>query len=329
MSIANRFHRIRYSGTGADLSIIEVPHDQDGRPTLASAATYAIYDVRYDIDDSNRTIVSAGTAATVDSVSTTISSAAGAGEADRTKLTVASATGITAGHAYLLTDATTGHRELVRVVSVVSSNVYIDAALTRAFASSSTFQGIEVTATFDSTEAADEDRLIDGGGPYVIEWVWTGVTPTKRRSYIWVQRHPELPFSVDLIDCYPVDITLADELANVGGGRASQMCLNQAHEDLRTELDKAAVPPERWHGGRSEVEYVKARWAYHGRKTLGGSEGSHNWVMAGEHRMNAGNIIRTITQHGHNPVGVVRPDLTNDKAESGTSTLTGGLWGKT
>lgn len=318
MAFPTKVHYVRFSGSGGELSILGIPADGRGVPTRATAATYGISDLRYQEDDAERVIVSAGTAATLDTVDTTTSGASGSGQADRTLVTVASATGITEGHRYMLTDATTSRRELVTVDRIDGGNVYMREPLVDVYATASTFQGVEFTATFDSTEAADEERLDDAGGPYAIDWVWTGVDPTRQREMVWVRRHPELPWFVSLGECARVDPTLRDQLANIPG--ASDGFLLQAHEDLWAELAAVSIDPHNWDGGRNAIEYIKHRWAYRGRKQLPGEDGEFNDRMAREHLARAQSLRGTFITRGKNPVGTVTPDRDEDQAESGTST---------
>ncbi len=312
MAFSRKTHYVQFEG-GAQ-SVLSIPVDARGIPTLPSAATYGILDLRYDEDDSNRAIVALGTAGSIDSASTTLS-AASTLTAART-ITVADGSGLTEGHFYLLTDATTNQRTLIEVRSKNGNTIYLQNALNRVWANASTVQGIEVTATFPSAEAADENRTVDlGGGPYVVDWTWTGVDPTTQREFIWVRRTPGMQHIVTLEDCAILDPSLQRELKP----EWVEQFLNQAHRDLHAELRAIGQDPSRWDGAENAQEYVKARFVMHGRRYLPGEEGGRNDRLAQAAEGRARIMLHTILSAGTSPVGTVITDATEDEAPDGTS----------
>lgn len=305
---------------GGNQSVVVIPLDGRGVPTLPSAASGTIVDLRYPEDGSDREILAAG-AGSIDSASTTLSAAAGAGQANRALLSVASAAGLVEGHAYLLTDATTSRRELVWIDTIDGTSIYLRSNLTSVFASASTLEGIEVTWTFPTAEAADESRLDAGGGPYALDVTWTGVDPVNARFIGWVRRNPERALWCTVQDCVGVDPTLGDELANHGRNTPHNLMV-QAHLDWEADLREVGVDPANHRGSHNAREYVKHRWAFRGRMLLPGDEDDYNDRLAKEHFARARSLLSTFQTRGGNPIGTVTPDRDEDEAEDGTSTQT-------
>jgi hypothetical protein len=312
-------------GDGA-FTLLGVAFDFDGRITRPTSATFVILDLRYGEDDTNR-VVQASTAATVDAVSTTTSGASGGSQANRALVQVADETGVTADGRYLLTDATTGHRTMVGVANLVGKKVYLKEPLTRDYATGSTFEGIDVSATFPAAEANDEDRLDNGGGPYAIDWTWVGVNPTTQRDITYVKRNPEFQWRVTLNECANVSPSLAKQLVNTDN--AAEHFLEQAHHDYYAELAAIGRDPANFYGGPNHDEYIKYRWAMHGHRYLpGGSDGYHA-RLAGEFERRALILLHTFTSPGNNPVDTVIVDSDEDSAEPGTSTGQPKMFGMT
>lgn len=196
-------HRLVYGG-GAQ-TIRHIPRTSTGLAVVVGSATYSIVDLRRSTDASDRT-VQASTAATLDSVNTTISAAAGPQTADPRKITVASATGITAGRRYLLTHATTGQSQPVRVQAVTGSVLLLAEPVAAAYASSATFKGLEISGTFPSATANDETLFDNGGGPYLVAWTYSaGGATLTHEEIIFVERSASLcpATEADLRERYP------------------------------------------------------------------------------------------------------------------------------
>lgn len=308
--LVTQIHHIRYGG-GAQ-TIVGIPVGEDGRPALPSGdGTYTIVDLRYGEDNSDRTVQSS-TAGSLDSTTTTITAAAGPGQADKRKLVVDDATGIAAGDRLLLTDGDTGRTLLVEIANVAGSNLYTTAPIPSVFASGSTVQGIEVSATFPAVEANDEDRFDDGGGPYAIDWVWEGVTPSRQRDIVWVRRHPDLQAIATVEDCSLPDPSLPELVASIASGTAADKILRQAHLDLWAALRGAGFDPHAYDGPLA-VEYVKYRFCYHGRKLLGSDVDEYNDRMQSEHYKAAQGVLASILGTGKHPRDTVITEPVDDR----------------
>jgi len=308
MAIARKVHTVTF-GEGAQ-AILTIPVDGRGRPKRPTSGAYVIVDLRYVVDSADR-VIQTSTAGVVDTVDTTTTAAAGIGQAEMRKVALTSAAGVAAQHRYLLTDLTTGLADLVEVESVVGSTVYLSVPLAATYATGSTFRGAEVSATFPSAEAADEARLDDGGGPYMVQWTWVGVDPTSQDELCYVRRRPDDLWLVTLDECDQVDVTLRAELSNTAGGMAPRLFLRQAHEDLRTQLEAVALDPAAYFGHRVAREYVKRRWAFMGRMHLAQDEASPNKIKADMHRFEARDLIGTILLPGGHP----RPTVITSQRE--------------
>lgn len=173
-----------------------VPVDVRGVVQRVTSATYSIVDLREPEEGSRRTVV-ASTAAAAPSVSTTISAAAGPSTTNPKRFTVASLTGIRVGSVLLLKGTTGATDEAVTVQKIAASGLELEAtrALTRAFASSSTVQGLELEGTFPSDVAGDELRLDNGGGPFQATWVYTiGGQAYVNAQELWLTRYGVAPW---------------------------------------------------------------------------------------------------------------------------------------
>lgn len=255
-------HRVYYN-RGAQ-TIYTIPFDR-GRHKRVTAATYGIVDLLYADSSTDHDLVSAGTAATVDSVSTTTTAKAGNAAADRRVLTVASTTSIAAGHCYLLENSA-GYNEIVKITEVKSATALLTAAeIVGDYASSSTLKGIEVQATFPLSAANDEDNLQRGRNGWLINWLFTGID-TPYREAIFLERAEELQLAT-LADLQQLD----PMIARIGGDRIDPaLALAQAHRDFRTDLMLAgAFEADMLTGpiGRDAVTYLAA---WHSMKHLTG-----------------------------------------------------------
>lgn len=232
-------HRIYYS-KGAQ-PLVTVPH-RDGRPVRVTAGTYGIFDTRYPESSEDHVLVAAGTAASVDAVSTTLAAKAGRNAQDHRALSLASTAGMLPGHSYLL-EAADGKAELVRIVSVPNATTALAIAEIRGdYPSASTLKGVEVSASFPSGAANDEDSIRNRDGmPWIIVWAFSGFPPL--RESIFMERGEESLLATldDLRELDPY-------LSNVGGDRIEpSLALARAHRDFRTDLMLA---------GASEADYL-------------------------------------------------------------------------
>lgn len=249
-------HRVYY-GKGSQ-TIRTVPHHA-GRPVRVASAAYGIFDVRFSENNTDHEVVAAGTSATIDSSSTTTSALAGRRATDRRVLTVTSSAGFSAGRRYLL-EASDGRAEIVRIVAVPSGTALLTATEIRGdYPTGSMLRGVEVSATFPSGAADDEDNL--DGMPWVIAWTFPDLPPV--RESIHLERSEELQLATldDLAQLDPM-------ITRVGGDRIEPaLALAQAHRDFRTDLALAgANEADLLAGpiGRDAVTYLAAHHALKG-----------------------------------------------------------------
>jgi hypothetical protein len=308
--------RVLY-GKGAQ-TLRVVPVDQQGRPRVASAATYGIVDLRRSETDTEREIVAAGTAGTLDGVSTTTAAAAGFGTANPSKVALASTVGIEVGRHYLLR-AAAGGEELV-TVEEIGTGFVITGEIAKTFASGSAFLGIEVAATFPADEANDEDEVQNGGGPYALDMIFTGCTPQHQRFLVWLDRTTfRVPATID--DVLELEQTLAS-----GAGRRVKIerALSRAAKDMQTELQLAGIDATRYLLGEVGRDYCVYRAAALVLETLP-SEGAS--ARATKHSERAAHLIATIIQG--KPDGVASPRRSDDTADPGRSMEARGLFRRT
>lgn len=168
--MADGLHEVYYGG--GDQSLVHIPLAR------ASSATYAIEDLTESDDSAARFLVAAATAATVDSYNQTLSAAAGPGEADPRLVTITAGVAPTVGRRYVLESAD-GRSELVTCVGGTTTTVRLLAPLSGRFASGSTIRGVQVSGTFPSAAAADEDRF-ESDEPCRITWTY------MMRGLVWV-----------------------------------------------------------------------------------------------------------------------------------------------
>lgn len=249
-------HRVIYNGGAQTLSTLAV--DSLGQVAVPSAATYSIVDLRLDEDDSNRTI-QASTAATVDSASTTTDAAAGSDSADMHAISVADSTGFSAGNTYVLSYLGQIESFMCERVDSTNDTIYARDALTKVWASGASVLGCQVLGTFPSAEAAsDWDSEVDTrGGPYAVDWVFTGVAPSRRRELVWIDR-TELAAYATRQDVAILDHAIA---ASSRDALRVENALEQAHRDLYRRLRELKLNPSTWHGGDTARDFVVARAA--------------------------------------------------------------------
>lgn len=159
--MARGYHDVLYLG-GAQ-TLVHVP------PGRVASATVQIEDLTQDEEGDDRFIL-ASTAATVDSHNVATTADAGAGEADPRLLTHAG-TSPSVGHSYAI-ESTTGAYEIFEVASVTSTTVRAKVPFSGVYPSGSTIRGVELSCSFPSLSASDED-LFDGNPPLRVRWTYT------------------------------------------------------------------------------------------------------------------------------------------------------------
>ncbi len=253
-------HRIRYGGGARTL--YHVPRDRHGRVRLPGSATYTIVRLWKHEDASDREVV-ASTAATIDSASTTLSGSAGPAQANPRLLPVTSSAPFVVGHHYLLSQGELS--ELVTVEGIDTAQVLVSHELRHDYTTGADLDGVEITGTFPSDDAADESDLQAGGGPYGVIWAYTfGGVPAYVFEEAWVVRYTTQPLitTADLLQRWPI----AQEICK--GRWKIEDAIAAASQDFYADVEEAGRDP---HGLRHSsvaqlcvadraFEYVE-RWA--------------------------------------------------------------------
>lgn len=205
MSRLGTQHVVLYEGGDQDLR--HVPVDAGARPLVVVGATYRVLDLRYAEDDAEQEIV-ASSPASQDSTAATTTAGVGRGAGDKHYIAVDDVTGFVAGRRYIIT--ADGETELLELAEVDAGGLRLRASarIIGTFASGATVRGVEVVGTFPSAEAADEDKLEADGGPYAIDWSYSG---RRVREIVWVRRH-SLPFLVTKTDLTDFDPAIENHL---------------------------------------------------------------------------------------------------------------------
>jgi hypothetical protein len=154
-------HEIAYGGGAQDL--VHIP------PSRVTSATVFVEDLTEPDDGAERFIVASG-AATVDSYSATLTADAGAGEADPRLMTHAD-DAATVGTTYAV-EAADGRTELFVADAASATTIRAKAALSGAYASSSTVRGVQLSVEFPAADANDED-LFEDNPPIRVTWIYT------------------------------------------------------------------------------------------------------------------------------------------------------------
>lgn len=228
-------HRVRYSG--GNQTLYHVPRDRHGRARIPASANYLIVRLWKHEDDAERE-VQASAAATIDSASTTLSASAGPSQANPRLLAVASSVGFTPGRHYLLSQGELS--EVVVCEAVDTSQVLVRHELRYDYTTSADLDGVEITGTFPSAAAADEEDMEAGGGPYGLIWEYTLATiPYYPLEEVWVTRYTASPLitTADLLRKWPMANRMANERWNLEDAIAA------ASVDFMADLEASGRDP--------------------------------------------------------------------------------------
>ena len=220
---------------GGDQTLYHVPTDYRVHASVVSGTpSYTIIDLRRHEDDAERVLVDV-TSTAVDSASQPLTSAAGPTQTDPQRITVGSTAAFSEGHSYLLSEG--GQTELVLVRGLDAGNgyVYTDSDIRRNWTTSASLVGVEISATFPSAEASDDDALDDGGGPYGVVWSYSidgrAYTPIED---LYIRRWTDTPLCTveDIVDAFP---RLAPRLRSDPGlmEKAAAFASKQVRADIR------------------------------------------------------------------------------------------------
>ncbi|WP_434424610.1 hypothetical protein [Nannocystis pusilla] len=301
-------HQIIY-GAGAQ-ALRSVPVNAHGRPTVVTACTYRIVDLRKGEDDPEREVVAAGTAATIDTTSSSTSATCGKGTVNARKIPVQSTVGFQQGRHYLITLAD-GTREMFLCEGIGTGYLLPRDELQRQYATAATVRGLEVEGTFPSIVANDETKIEDGqGGPYAIDWTWD-LDPSPRREIVWIIRQPDSLFCTEE-DVLSIDPSLA---ATTGQRIQISTAIRQAAMEVRVQLQLHQIDPDNFHAGDALKLAVLYRTCWHLVRLLKGEE---NQARAEVYKAEAQKYLDNITI-GQPPAKTVKTNPSTDTAPGGTS----------
>lgn len=300
-------HQVIYQGGAQTLRT--VPLNKQARPTGATTATYRIVDLRLGEDDPLRLIASGN--ATIDMVITTTSAAVGLGTSKAKELPVASAVGFTAGKHYLITDAS-GIRELVLCEGVTTGLIKLRNELARKFDSGVIVAGIEVSCTFPSLEAANENSLQDQGGPYAVDWSWD-VDPSPKREMVFIVRQAD-GLAVTEEELLGLDPTLA----STGGNRIPlTTCIRQASMEIRAQMQAHQVDPNGFDGGTTARLAVMYRAAWHAVRLTASAPSGANEARATTYKEESQKYVDNLLI-GRSPEKSVKVNPSTDSTSAGS-----------
>lgn len=247
-------HYVTHDGTSQTL--YHVPTDYQVKASVASGTpSYTIVDLRLHEDDAERAIV-ASTITAVDTATEALTAAAGPAQSNPQRITVADTSGFVEGHSYLLSEG--GQTELVKVRSIDSSNgyIYTETDIRRPWTTSANLVGVEISAAFPDAEAADDDAIEEGGGPYGI--VWTYVIDGRTYTTIddlYIRRWRAAPLCTveDIIGAFP---RLASRLRS--DPDLAEKAALFASRQVQVDIDLAGHKPE--HLTAEALSLAAAMW---------------------------------------------------------------------
>lgn len=308
MTIGHGHHQVIY-GAGAQ-TLRTVPVSRHGRPTVVTSCTYRIVDLRKGEDDAEREVVAAGTSATIDTTSTTSSAACGRGTVNQRKIPVASTTGFSQGRRYLITLAD-GTREMFVCEGIGTGYLVPRDELSRQYATGATVRGIEVSGTFPSLVANDEEKIEDGeGGPYAIDWSWD-LDPSPRRELVWITRQPD-SLMVTEEEVLAIDPSLS---ATTGDRYSIPTAIRQAVMETRVQLQLHQIDPDNFHSEGALKLAVSYRTAWHLSRL---QKGEQNQARAELYLTESQKLMDSICI-GVPPEKSVKVSPSTDTAPGGTS----------
>ncbi len=231
--------RVIYNQGDQRISVVPI-HPRTGAPVVVdsgSSVTCTIVDLREHDEATDHTVL-ATTAISQDTFSTTLTAAAGYSQADPQAISAHTSLAVV-GRTYLLED-TDGKQEAVQLSTVGATSASSTYPVRGNFPAGSRLLGVELSATFPSAEADDEDSVEDRGGPYLVTWTYvvggeTIVLPTT----LWVDRY-SMPPPID--DAFV--LKAQPDIAERVRGRAKiANAIATAWEDWITEVELTGKDP--------------------------------------------------------------------------------------
>ena len=292
-------HTIIY--TGGAQTVRTTPTQADGEPMILGSAEARIVDLRVSEDSSDRVIV-AKAAATIDSTTDTLTAAVGLGAPSRTRIEVSTPGSFTEGRSYALIDPE-GYKQEIVVDHVDGSAVYARNDIRHNFAVGSTLRGFEISYTFPSSEADDEDAFnLHEVCPYAVDWFFTGGDPSQQRELIYMRRNPR-PVLARARDVEMLDIQIG-KLAK----RTNQIeqALEQAHRDFWRLIEARSIDADTTHFGEHGRDWIVRMAAAYVRRSFGTDRDD---AMASMYEHTANGIFSSLGGFGE-----TMTDKTTDRA---------------
>lgn len=235
---------------GGDQELIHLP------PLRVASATYYVEDLHEDEDGTDREIVSP-TAATVDSFSTTTDAACGRDSSDPRLVPVTDESGATVGnHVQVSSFAGTETR---KIEASDTGQLRVNRPLHVAHPSGATVQGIEVSGTFPSASAANDD-LFEQNRVLEVTWVYTlqGEVVYASEQIRMVRRRWRYAVSGDVESTLrATHSSLVQQLEPYGGNLRE--VIEDAADEIVWKLSQRGLPVSQYMTGRTGFRLVKAK----------------------------------------------------------------------
>lgn len=245
-----------------DQTITTVPTTAEGEPLLDPSSPQArIVSLLYTEDSSDRDIV-AKAAVTPDATTDTTTAACGTETANSRRIPVGTPGNFSEGSSYALV-STTGEAIEIIVDHVDGSYVYTDSEIRGNFPSGSTLRGFQISVTFPTAKANDEEYFdIHRDVPFAVDW-FLGSGPV--RELIYFRRAPERVYA------RPADVELLDITVGKLNQRNDKIekALEQAHRDFRRLLRAKGINTDTVHFGENGRDWCVFRAAEILRRNLG------------------------------------------------------------
>lgn len=292
-------HTVIYLG-GAQ-TIRTTPTESDGEPMILVSAEARIVDLRVSEDSADRVIV-ARAAAALDATTDTLTAAVGLGAPSRTRIEVSTPASFTEGRSYALVDPD-GYKQEIVVDHVDGSAVYARNDIRHNFAIGSTLRGFEISYTFPSSEADDEQALLQHEVcPYAVDWFFTDGDPSQQRELIYMRRNPR-PVLARAADVEMLDIEIGKLTKR---GNQMEQALEQAHRDFWRLIEARSIDADTAYFGEHGRDWIVRMSAAYVRRSFGTERDD---AMASMYEHTANGIMASLGGFGQTMI-----DKTSDQA---------------
>lgn len=301
-----------------------VPIDRHGEPYRVTAATYTLEDLRLSPSSPDRVVASG--AATITSNIRTIQLACGPSQPDPKYIKVNVVTALEENRTYRIRQL--GRYEAFRVErvyvapdNVVYSHFDLQNDWNPSDSGSLVIEDIEISANFPSSEADNEDNVINGGGPYQLLWEYDIVSNSLVSEHhlvpqeVWIKRYSVDPLitSDDVLQAYPT----------IGGrarGRISiWQSVNVASQEWVGDMEAAGKDVAYYrstNAAKLAVRYKALEYIFRWMQTESDSAQADRFERKYIDLMNSMLV-------GMPPHGTVVIDRSSNSAETGTSKIDG------